>query len=384
MTEMVDTAPVIHVQASEYRRLLGYPRDHEPGDRACELMDWASKWYACHGRPWLYAREAPVGQALSPAHATQIEGQSFHSTSLHSTLEKARAHAAFLVAVSAGPELEEEASRLWNESKPDEYFFLEIFGSAVVEHLTHVAGARLCALAEQSQMAVLPHFSPGYPEWDISEQNKLLSLFDGSLPGRLEALSSGALRPKKSQLALFGITRHTESVRRPATPCDNCSYAPCEYRRLRGPAYSVKVKALKRWAEDRLTVETRTDGSIQALFRYEGTTCSNMGRPLEFHYRVTLGPREDGYPIREQVCAPAPGDSGHRHMCSYVENPARIMDAIPQEKPLLGQPLASVLRWRRSEVAPGCYCEAASREHKWGLVLETIHYALTRQQENHL
>jgi hypothetical protein len=26
----------------------------------------------------------------------------------------------------------------------------------------------------------------------------------------------------------------------------------------------------------------------------------------------------------------------------------------------------------------GCYCEPDSRQHKWGLVLETIHYALAR------
>jgi hypothetical protein len=381
MMEIIDTAPVVNVQASEYRRLLGYPREYEPGDRVRELMDWATEWYGRHGRPWFYAREAQVGPALPSADAMQVEGVIFESAALQSRFEKC--HAAFLAAVSAGPELEEEACRLWEEGKPDEYFFLEILGSAVVEHLTHVAGARLCALAEQSQMAVLPHYSPGYPEWHIGDQNKLLRLFGVALPASLEALSSGALRPKKSQLALFGITRHTESVRRPATPCENCSYAPCEYRRPRVPAYSVKVKALKRWAEDRLTFETRMDGTIEALFRYEGTTCSNMGRPLEFHYRVALGPREDGYPIREQVCAPAPGDSGHRHMCGYIEKPVRIMEAIAQEKPLLGQPLASVLEWRRTGVAPGCYCESTSREHKWGLVLETIHYALTRQ-ENHL
>ena len=34
------------------------------------------------------------------------------------------------------------------EEKPDEYFFLETFGSAVVEHLITVAGARLCAWAD--------------------------------------------------------------------------------------------------------------------------------------------------------------------------------------------------------------------------------------------
>ena len=53
------------------------------------------------------------------------------------------------------------------------------------------------------------------------------------------------------------------------------------------------------------------DGSLDAVFRYDGTTCTNMGRPLAFHYNVKLGPRAEGYPIREQRCAPAAGDTGH-------------------------------------------------------------------------
>ena len=36
-----------------------------------------------------------------------------------------------------------------------------------------------------------------------------------------------------------------------------------------------------------------------------------MGRPLAFHYHVKLGPRDEGYPILEQQCAPAPGDTGY-------------------------------------------------------------------------
>ena len=48
-----------------------------------------------------------------------------------------------------------------------------MFGSAVVEHLTTMTGARLCAWAEGHEMAVLPHYSPGYPEWDIAQQAEL-------------------------------------------------------------------------------------------------------------------------------------------------------------------------------------------------------------------
>jgi hypothetical protein len=31
-----------------------------------------------------------------------------------------------------------------------------------------------------------------------------------------------------------------------------------------------------------------------------------------------------------------------------------------------------------ASASAGCYCEPESRLHKWGLVLETIHYALAR------
>jgi hypothetical protein len=72
-------------------------------------------------------------------------------------------------------------------------------------------------------------------------------------------------------------------------------------------------------------------------------------------------------------------------MCKYIEDADSLMGAIEIEKPLNGQRLDAVLSWRREPSAAGCYCEASSRSHKWGLVLETIHYALVQkelEQEN--
>jgi hypothetical protein len=196
------------------------------------------------------------------------------------------------------------------------------------------------------------------------------------------------LRPKKSLLAVFGVTRYISRVR-PLTdlrPCENCSFAACQYRRApyrravpeAGDRYSVSLKALKRWSDDRLTLTRRTDGTIDAVFHYEGTTCTNMGRPLKFDYLVTVGPREEGYPIRDQRCQPSRGDEGYTSMCRYLTDPTELMTSIASEQPLNGQPLDEVMRWARPASPAGCYCEPASRQHKWGLVLETIHYALER------
>jgi hypothetical protein len=227
------------------------------------------------------------------------------------------------------------------------------------------------------------------------------------------------LKPKKSLLAVFGLTRHVERTKKltDLVPCDNCSFAACEFRRTpykRSPEYNnveapiaedeqqeeiapeprevreplkldarytTNAKALGRWSAERLTLTPHADGTTTALFRYEGTTCRNMGRAVRFNYTVKLGPRAEGYVIREQRCDPTPGDDGYTYMCRYMNNKEHLMVSIDHEKPLLGQRLDDVLTWERPTSGAGCYCEPTSRKHKWGIALETIHYALAQQEK---
>jgi hypothetical protein len=241
LMEWIETHPEVEVETAEYQRLLGYPPGYAMDGRSRELADWAREWYAEHGRPWVYAREAESiatdGASVSGS-SVQIEGVRFPSAALRRRWEEAAADSAVLAAVSAGPEIEREAQKLWREEKPDEYYFLEVLGSAVVERLTTMTGARLCAWAEGRKMAVLPHYSPGYPGWEVAQQSRLLRLLKGAgkLPGNLQALESGALRPKKSLLAVYGLTRHTDGVRRltETVACESCSLPSCQYRRMTG------------------------------------------------------------------------------------------------------------------------------------------------------
>jgi hypothetical protein len=233
--ELSLTFAAVDVDPREYARLLGYPRGWELEGRARELAEWARDWYAHHGKPWIYARQSKSLQIAG--NTIQIDDVRFTSTHLESTLEQAHAHAIILAAVGAGPEAEEEARRRWAADKPDEYFFLEVYASAVVEHLITLAGARLCDWAERRGMAVLPHYSPGYPEWDVADQPRLLELVkrtrSQSFPSSVDVLDSGMLRPKKTQLAAFGLTRHTDRLQRLTTliPCERCSFGPCQFRR---------------------------------------------------------------------------------------------------------------------------------------------------------
>jgi hypothetical protein len=234
MIELAETLARVDVEPAEYTRLLGYPAGRRLEGRPAELAQGARAWFAARGRPWVYARTA--GRLAMTERTVVIDDVPFGAARLHGRFGRAEADAAVLVAVSAGPELDAAAARLWHEERPDEYFFLEMFGAAVVEHLLALVGARLYDWADERHMAALPHDSPGYPGWDVAEQPALMALLAAKgprLPGPLDVLTSGTLVPKKSQLAVFGLTRHAGRLACVTTPvpCRTCGLAGCQYRR---------------------------------------------------------------------------------------------------------------------------------------------------------
>ena len=68
--------------------------------RARELADWARAWYAEHGKPWVYARQA---ESLEVSNGSvRIDGLPFSGGRLGDILRRAEASGVFLVAVGAG------------------------------------------------------------------------------------------------------------------------------------------------------------------------------------------------------------------------------------------------------------------------------------------
>jgi hypothetical protein len=418
MLQFSDVLPSITIDEREYKRLLGLPQDHVLEGRMEILASWARAWYSTSGHPWFHARQAATVKLIE--NGVELDGIPMRSPRLRQIFSDAEAHGAMYVAAGAGPEPETEASRLWKEEKPDEYFFLECYGSAVVEHLTTLVGARLCEWADKQGMAVLPHVSPGYQGWDIRDQHNLFDLLQGGsraeFPGGLEVMDSGMLRPKKSLLAVFGLTRRIDLTQNLAelVPCSRCSFAPCDFRRapyhlgkhsldvspsepdgatatetiakpspLRNdPQYGFSKKALKLWGKDRMELKTECDGTIRACFHLEGSTCSNMGHPLAFDYHMHLAAEENEYRILDTACVVDKKVSGYRAMCSYIEDHRGIMESIKGEKPLDGELLDAVIDWDPDSVASGCLCGPADRNHKWRIVLQTLHFALKQLEKS--
>ena len=112
--------------------------------------------------------------------------------------------------------------------------------------------------------------------------------------------------------------------------------------------YTINARALRKWSQERLQLSELADGGYEVRFLYEGTTCSNLGQPLQFEYRVQLSPRAQRYQLVTAECQPRQGDDGYMRMCEYMTNgDGDLMNRISTEKPLLGKPLDDVLRWER-------------------------------------
>lgn len=421
MSPATASEPSVDVSDYEYYRMLGYPKGHVPEGRACEIAEATRAWYAENGTPWTYAREITVGW---DAETLLLDGSPFPSPSLAHYFQIHRVKRAFVLAANPGNALPALANTHWEAGRPDEYFFAEVYGTAVAEVLFARTSHEICAEAAASGLVPLEHYLPGYGGWDIAEQPALHRLIfrtpDSTPPEPIEVLPSGMPRPKKVMLAIAGLAPDSPALRRDPdlVPCGGCGLEACTFRRVpyqHAPSiaidrafppvaeemardaspsptmefplttdavYTVNRRALRKWADERVRLDPRADGGWDALFRFDGSTCSNLGHPLAFDYRVELGPVEDGFPIRATSCTPADGDEGHRQMCAYLKDAEAVMGRIADPPPLLGQPLDAILHWDRQARQSGCYCDAGSRVHKWGLAFESIHFALVQQLTN--
>lgn len=170
-----------------YNRFLRYPANRPLEGLLAENAAWARGWFRANANPWCCAVRA--------SDAVQARAAAF--------LPAADEYA--LIAASAGPEPEAEATARWTEEEPDRYFFVDSFASAIVEAL--VADARKAFGADH-------HYSPGYRGWSVEDNRLLLDalLPAGPLPGPLSVLPSGMLSPRKSQLAVCAVLKRPETT----------------------------------------------------------------------------------------------------------------------------------------------------------------------------
>ncbi len=240
ITKNEEPALALEVPDSEYCRLLGLPRRQPLTEILAERAKSARQWYAHHGRPFSVAKQFGVAGVKSDV-VTLADGTVLRSAALGSRLRHGHSPSLAVIAVSAGPEVDAETDRLWKDDRPDEAFFLDRLGAALVEALVRRTSIAVCRMAGAAKLTALPPLSPGCSDWDFTDQHVLFGLF-GNDTGPLVMLSSGMVSPKNSMLAAVGLTeQHYTMTANEA--CQWCDLSPCAFRRAPYARYRADARS---------------------------------------------------------------------------------------------------------------------------------------------
>ena len=180
--------------------------------------------------PWLtYEKRKILGIG---DRSVAIEGLPVLKSRRIATTLRGCTHAVLFLA-TIGADITDAVNELSDESHMADAYILDAMGSVAVEDLVgqfHLRTERDCLNRGQS---VTIRFSPGYCDWDITEQQKLFPAFEKK-NAPVTLTKSCLMEPRKSISGLFGIVPFDNG--KPVgkyIPCRDCAKKNCIARRVR-------------------------------------------------------------------------------------------------------------------------------------------------------
>lgn len=157
------------------------------------------------------------------------DGIGFKSPILAKVLEHCDTLILFIATI--GSALEEEAARLNEDNRLTRAYILDRLGSLTAEHVVNDFYGNMKHHYAQKGYGVTLRFSPGYCDWPITEQRKLLHLVDAEMIG-VTVNESCLMRPRKSVSGVFGLFPQAVNGKKPVyNPCVHCDKKDCNARR---------------------------------------------------------------------------------------------------------------------------------------------------------
>lgn len=141
-----------------------------------------------------------------------------------------------ILAVSIGPDLEEAAASHFAGGEYTTGLLLDAAGTTAVETTTDTVNNLIASQASRRGLTALTRFSPGYGDWDITDQPHILALAGGNQIN-ITVTPSCMLLPRKSVTAIVGLqpSRISAPVKVcRAESCKACSLPNCSVRKENG------------------------------------------------------------------------------------------------------------------------------------------------------
>lgn len=131
-----------------------------------------------------------------------------------------------LFVCTAGPGISHRSEQLMQQGDILEAYLLDVVGSEIVEAAMDKIQDELEHDLSTKGLHITNRYSPGYCDWNVSEQHKLFSFFPPGFCG-VTLTSSALMQPVKSVSGIIGLG---PEVRRKPYACNICDMANCIYR----------------------------------------------------------------------------------------------------------------------------------------------------------
>jgi len=157
-----------------------------------------------------------------------IEGEViFRSRIIAQLLERCEKVA--IIALTIGNRLERIAARLAENGLVLRASILDAIGSDAVEKAADLVHAEISERVSIFGLYTSRRFSPGYCDWDVSQQEMIFSAVNGDSAG--VHLTDGCLMlPRKSMSGIIGIGQRDSNIEN-YNPCITCAKRDCIGRR---------------------------------------------------------------------------------------------------------------------------------------------------------
>ncbi len=204
---------------------MGYPMGRAP-DPLPEIIGELLSEAPAHTEGRVGARTILPEMVELAADGITLEGVPFATgRRIASLLDVSESIVVF--AATAGPGMDHWIKDYFDSGDPMRGYVADTIGSEAVEGAANWLEDRIIDRAIESSLYTTSRFSPGFCDWDVSEQHALFSLLPENFCG-IRLTDSALMLPVKSVSGVLGIGTECERV---TTACSICTLETCFRRR---------------------------------------------------------------------------------------------------------------------------------------------------------
>jgi len=210
------------INKNEVCQYLGYKRGRSPTPHVSSVIDsQLDEAHALIKPQACYAIEPIVGVNSS---TLSVDGLVF--TSRHIAPIFSGCSQAVLFLVTIGGSLERKVARLMKQGLTLESVIMDSIGSVAVEKVADWLEDLVRNIAATNGDKVGWRYSPGYCDWDITQQQELFRVFDDKSIG-VNLSSACVMMPRKSISGIIGVGKSCTT----SSACRFCNKKDCPTRR---------------------------------------------------------------------------------------------------------------------------------------------------------